>query len=98
MSNILHVNLNCITPILDLPTTLSKPNKRWHSAFATIYCFRALHSLLNKKKNSSKVPISTPSFVVLNVKPDAFSSIDQTTLNAIVKGKKLKPAFLNLEE
>ncbi|RVW23027.1 putative calcium-transporting ATPase 13, plasma membrane-type [Vitis vinifera] len=89
MSNILHVNLNCITPILDLPTTLSKPNKRWHSAFATIYCFRALHSLLNKKKNSSKVPISTPSFVVLNVKPDAFSSIDQTTLNAIVKGKNL---------
>ncbi|KAL6343581.1 hypothetical protein AAG906_024946 [Vitis piasezkii] len=89
MSNILHVNLNCIKPILDLPTTLSKPNKRWHSAFATIYCFRALHSLLNKKKNSSKVPISTPSFVVLNVKPDAFSSIDQTTLNAIVKGKNL---------
>ncbi|KAJ9700487.1 hypothetical protein PVL29_006012 [Vitis rotundifolia] len=89
MSNILHVNLNCIKPILDLPTTLSKPNKRWHSAFATIYCFRALHSLLNKKKNSSKVPITTPSFVVLNVKPDAFSSIDQTTLTAIVKEKNL---------
>ncbi|XP_034685211.1 putative calcium-transporting ATPase 13, plasma membrane-type [Vitis riparia] len=90
MSNILHVNLNCIESILDVPTTLSKPNKRWHLAFATIYCARVLHSLLNEKKNRSKLPVATPSFVVLNVKPNAFSSIDQTTLTEIVKEKNLK--------
>ncbi|RVX21885.1 putative calcium-transporting ATPase 13, plasma membrane-type [Vitis vinifera] len=90
MSSILHVNLNCIESILDVPTTLSKPSKRWHLAFATIYCARVLHSLLNEKKNSSKLPVATPSFVVLNVKPDAFSSIDQTTLTEIVKEKNLK--------
>ncbi|CBI26325.3 unnamed protein product, partial [Vitis vinifera] len=81
MSNIFHLNLNCKEPIPDVPTILSKPNKRWHLA---------LHPLLNeKRKESSKLPVTTPSFVALNVKPDAFSSIDQTSLTAIVKEKNL---------
>ena len=89
MSNILHFNLSCIESILDVPATLSKPNKKWHSAFATIYCSRALHSLLNKKK-SSKLPLSTPSFVVVSVEPHvAFSNIDHTSLTAVVKEKNL---------
>ncbi|RVX21756.1 putative calcium-transporting ATPase 13, plasma membrane-type [Vitis vinifera] len=89
MSNILHFNLSCIESILDVPATLSKPNKKWHSAFATIYCSRALHSLLNKK-TSSKLPLSTPSFVVVSVEPHvAFSNIDHTSLTAVVKEKNL---------
>ena len=89
MSDNLHVNLNCKEPKLDVPTTHSKPNKRWRLAFATIYCARVLHSLLNEKKNGSKLPVAAPSFVVLDVKPDAFSSIDQTTLTEIVKEKNV---------
>ncbi|XP_034685723.1 putative calcium-transporting ATPase 13, plasma membrane-type [Vitis riparia] len=89
MSDNLHVNLNCKEPKLDVPTTHSKPNKRWRLAFATIYCARVLHSLLNEKKNGSKLLVAAPSFVVLNVKPDAFSSIDQTTLTEIVKEKNV---------
>ncbi|RVW42938.1 putative calcium-transporting ATPase 13, plasma membrane-type [Vitis vinifera] len=45
--------------MLDDPTTVSKPSKRWRLASAT-----------------------TPSSVVLNVQPDAFSDIDKTSLNA----------------
>ena len=92
MSDILHPNLKLKEPTLDVP---GKPNKRWRLAFATIYSARALYSLLNQNKKKEKrrklpVPISsTPSYVVLNVKPEAFSSIDQTTLTAIVKEKNL---------
>uniref|UniRef100_F6HDV4 Calcium-transporting ATPase n=2 Tax=Vitis vinifera TaxID=29760 RepID=F6HDV4_VITVI len=89
MSDNLHVNLNCKEPKLDVPTTHSKPNKRWRLAFATIYCARVLHSLLNEKKNGSKLPVAAPSFDVFNVKPDAFSRIDQTTLTEIVKEKNV---------
>ena len=89
MSNILHPNLNFKEPTLDVR---GKPNKRWRSAFAAIYSARALYSLLNQKKEKRRklpVPSSSPSYVVLNVKPEAFSSIDQTTLTAIAKEKNL---------
>ncbi|CBI26327.3 unnamed protein product, partial [Vitis vinifera] len=81
--------LSEIESILDVPATLGRHNKRWHLAFATIYCSRALHSLLNKKK-SSKPPVSTHSFVVLSVEPHlAFPNIDHTSLTAVVKEKNL---------
>ena len=89
MSNILHPNLNFKEPT---PDVRYKPNKRWLSAFAAIYSARALYSLLNQKKEKRRklpVPSSSPSYVVLNVKPEAFSSIDQTTLTAIAKEKNL---------
>ncbi|RVW23005.1 putative calcium-transporting ATPase 13, plasma membrane-type [Vitis vinifera] len=89
MSSILHVNSSCRESILDVPATLGRHNKRWHLAFATIYCSRALHSLLNKKK-SSKPPVYTHSFVVLSVEPHlAFPNIDHTSLTAVVKEKNL---------
>ncbi|RVW23010.1 putative calcium-transporting ATPase 13, plasma membrane-type [Vitis vinifera] len=80
--------------VLDVPSTLSKASKRWHLAFATIYCSRALHSLLNdplsnNKNKSRKLLLNTP-FVVLDVKPSSgFSDIDQTSLTALVKEKNL---------
>ncbi|RVX21887.1 putative calcium-transporting ATPase 13, plasma membrane-type [Vitis vinifera] len=89
MSSIFHVNSSCRESILDVPATLGRHNKRWHLAFATIYCSRALHSLLNKKK-SSKPLVSTHSFVVLSVEPHlAFPNIDHTSLTAVVKEKNL---------
>ncbi|CBI26322.3 unnamed protein product, partial [Vitis vinifera] len=95
MSNILHVNLSSIGSLLDVPSTLSKPSKRWHLAFATIYCSRALHSLLNdplsnNKNKSRKLLLNTPPFVALDVKPcSGFSDIDQTSLTDLVKAKNL---------
>ncbi|KAL6343418.1 hypothetical protein AAG906_024783 [Vitis piasezkii] len=89
MSSILHVDSSCRESILDVPATLGRHNKRWHLAFATIYCSRALHSLLKQKK-SSKPPVSTHSCVVLSVEPHlAFPNIDHTSLTAVVKEKNL---------
>ncbi|WJZ87183.1 hypothetical protein VitviT2T_006584 [Vitis vinifera] len=89
MSSILHVNSSCRESILDVPATLGRHNKRWHLAFATIYCSRALHSLLKQKKGS-KPPVSTHSCVVLSVEPHlAFPNIDHTSLTAVVKEKSL---------
>ena len=49
-----------------------------------------MHSLPNKKE-SSKLPANTPSFVVVNVKPHlALSNIDHTGLTAIVKEKNIE--------
>ena len=66
MSNIFLTNINSVEPMLDDPTTVSKPSKRWRLASAT-----------------------TPSSVVLNVQPDAFSDIDKTSLNAMVREKNV---------
>ncbi|KAL6343634.1 hypothetical protein AAG906_024999 [Vitis piasezkii] len=95
MSNNLDLSLVCMESLLKVPSTLSKPKKRWHLAFATIYCSRALYSLLNhpvsnNKKRSKTLLTSPPSFVILNVKPQhGFSNFDQHSLTQIVKHKSL---------
>ncbi|KAJ9700479.1 hypothetical protein PVL29_006004 [Vitis rotundifolia] len=95
MSNNLDLSLVCMESLLEVPSTLSKPKKRWHLAFAAIYCSRALYSLLNhpvsnNKKRSKTLPTSPPSFVILNVKPQhGFSNFDQHSLTQIVKHKSL---------
>ena len=79
----------------NVPTILRKPIKRWRLAFATIYFSRTLRSLLhhpqsNNNSSCSKLPSSTPPFLVLDVKADAdFSNVDQTSLTALVKEKNL---------
>ncbi|KDP40246.1 hypothetical protein JCGZ_02244 [Jatropha curcas] len=76
--------------LFDVPSTSSQPNKkRWHLAFATIYCARAINSL-------TKIPISnkisrSPSFIAVNVRPDNSTfTINQTTLVQLVKEKNYK--------
>ncbi|XP_034685164.1 putative calcium-transporting ATPase 13, plasma membrane-type [Vitis riparia] len=94
MSNKLDLSSVCMESLLEVPSTLSKPKRRWHLAFATIYCSRALYSLLNhpvnNKKKSKTLPTSPSSFVILNVKPQhGFSNFDQHSLTQIVKHKSL---------
>ena len=94
MSNKLDLSSVCMESLLEVPSTLSKPKRRWHLAFATIYCSRALYSLLNhpvnNKKRSKTLPTSPSSFVILNVKPQhGFSNFDQHSLTQIVKHKSL---------
>ncbi|CAK7327139.1 unnamed protein product [Dovyalis caffra] len=93
MSSLLHTNLVCIESLLDAPATLSKPNKRWHLAFATIYCSRTIYSLAKtpvaKIKKPTKIS-SSPSYTVLNINLDSdLFKIDQSSLAQLVKKKDL---------
>ncbi|KAK7271828.1 hypothetical protein RJT34_28041 [Clitoria ternatea] len=86
-------NLRQIEELLNVPNATSVPNKRWHSAFVTIYCSRALVShftLENAKKKKTKVPSSSPSFTVVDLNPPHYFEIDQDTLINIVKEKDLE--------
>ncbi|XP_021819005.1 putative calcium-transporting ATPase 13, plasma membrane-type [Prunus avium] len=93
MSTTLHAKLGCIEIALlfAVPkSTLSKHQRKWHSAFATIYCSRAfnLSSLSKPKFTNIKIPRSS-SYATLTVKPDNEFEIDQTTLIDLVKEKSL---------
>ncbi|KAJ9700467.1 hypothetical protein PVL29_005992 [Vitis rotundifolia] len=84
--------LSCMASLQNVPTILRKPIKRWRLAFATIYFSRTLlhHPLSNNNSSCSKLPSSTPPFLVLDVKADAdFSNVDQSSLTALVKEKNL---------
>ncbi|GMH29242.1 hypothetical protein Nepgr_031085 [Nepenthes gracilis] len=94
MSNISFANLACIEFLLSVPKTLDKHSKRWHRAFATIYCSRAFSnpkSRLPRINNGGKEKIPhSRSYTLLNLEPDkAFSDVDQKTLTKLAKGKNL---------
>ncbi|KAG5560223.1 hypothetical protein RHGRI_003495 [Rhododendron griersonianum] len=77
--------------ILVLPTTmLTEPNqKRWHMAFAVIYCSRAF-STTPLKKPIKKSPVSSTRVVIDVFEPHpCFPKIDQSVLAGIVKQKNL---------
>ncbi|CAB4292147.1 unnamed protein product [Prunus armeniaca] len=93
MSTTLHAKLGCIEIGLLFAvrkSTLSKHQRKWLSAFATIYCSRAfnLSSLSKPKFTNTKIPRS-PSYATLTVEPDNEFEIDQTTLTDLVKEKRL---------
>ncbi|XP_028782616.1 putative calcium-transporting ATPase 13, plasma membrane-type [Neltuma alba] len=85
-------NLERIQTLFNVPHNLSKPNKKWHSAFVTIYCSRALLSHfestvpLTKSNNRSKLSPSS-SYTVIDLDTDHSFSVSQTTLTSLVKEK-----------
>ncbi|KAJ6430121.1 hypothetical protein OIU84_021516 [Salix udensis] len=87
-----HANLVCIESLPDVPATLSRPNKRWHLAFTTIYCSRTIYSLSRKpvvRKKPSKIS-SSPSYTTLNINLDTdHFKIHQSSLSELVKKKDL---------
>ncbi|KAK0607503.1 hypothetical protein LWI29_015972 [Acer saccharum] len=93
MAAIFRANV-CIEFPLGVPATLSEPNKKWHSAFAKIYCSRTLLSLAKNAaapNNYNKVSRS-PSYTVVNLEPPAENKsfqIDQISLDKILKEKNL---------
>ncbi|KAK7316248.1 hypothetical protein VNO77_35129 [Canavalia gladiata] len=92
MSMTLLTNLNRIEEILNASNTISAPNKRWHSAFVTIYCSRALMSHFNlntAKKTKAKIS-PTQSFTVVDLNQHRSFGVDQTSLTDIVKEKNLQ--------
>ncbi|XP_011027295.1 PREDICTED: putative calcium-transporting ATPase 13, plasma membrane-type [Populus euphratica] len=92
MLHLVHANLVCIERLLDVPATLSKSNKRWHLAFAAIYCSRTIYSLSKKpvvRKKPSKVSPS-PSYTALNINLDSdHFKIHQSSLSELIKKKDL---------
>ncbi|KAK0608895.1 hypothetical protein LWI29_037649 [Acer saccharum] len=93
MAAIFHANVS-IEFLLDVPANQSEPNKKWHSAFAKIYCSRTLLSLAKKATATNKynkVSRST-SYTVVNLETPAENKsfkIDQTSLKEILKEKNL---------
>ncbi|GMN32441.1 hypothetical protein TIFTF001_048180, partial [Ficus carica] len=72
---------------------LTTTKKKWHSAFVTIYCSRALLSL-NKNYSTAKKIATTkfarsPSYTVINLKAENGFEIDQTSLVELSKKKNL---------
>ncbi|CAL8077879.1 unnamed protein product [Prunus armeniaca] len=88
MRNLGALKLGCFFAVQK--STLSKHQRKWHSAFAAIYCSRAfnLSSLSKPKFTNTKIPRS-PSYATLTVEPDNEFEIDQTTLTDLVKEKRL---------
>ncbi|KAK0607171.1 hypothetical protein LWI29_010689 [Acer saccharum] len=93
MAAIFHANVSIEFP-LGVPATLSEPNKKWHSAFAKIYCSRTLLSLAKKPAttNNYNNVSRSPSYTVVNLQPPTENKsfqIDQISLNEILKEKNL---------
>ncbi|XP_062172411.1 putative calcium-transporting ATPase 13, plasma membrane-type [Alnus glutinosa] len=90
-TSIILSNLERIEYLLHAPKTLSKPNKRWHSAFVTIYCSKTLLSFFNvslPEKKRFEVS-SRPSFAIVDLKPNKSFQIDQTSLLQLLKEKNV---------
>ncbi|KAL5542064.1 hypothetical protein UlMin_009774 [Ulmus minor] len=92
LSTILDGNFNFVDFLLGYdPSSLNISKKKWHSAFRNIYCSRALLSL-NKasllKKSHANFSRS-PSYTIVNFKPENRFQIDQTKLVQLVKEKDL---------
>ncbi|KAM1392486.1 hypothetical protein ACFX2I_020057 [Malus domestica] len=91
MSTTLHAKLACIEieRLFDVPkSTLSKHQRKWRYAFATIYCSRAFNLSIPKYKNTKTSP--SPSYTAISVEPSySLFQIDQTTLTHLVKQKNL---------
>uniref|UniRef100_A0A7N2LTL7 Calcium-transporting ATPase n=2 Tax=Quercus lobata TaxID=97700 RepID=A0A7N2LTL7_QUELO len=80
-----------IESFLGAQHSLSTPNKRWHSAFVSIYCSRALLSFFKDSQLQKKLKVSpSPSFVILDLNPDIGFKVDQPTLTTLVKDKKIE--------
>ncbi|KAA8527657.1 hypothetical protein F0562_035474 [Nyssa sinensis] len=93
-TTIFPATLLCKDFLLDQSINLSKPNKkRWHVAFATIYCSRAFssHSKKTVAKNITEFSPFPSHRVVINVAEThpCFSNIDQLSFTQLVKEKNL---------
>ncbi|POO02078.1 P-type ATPase [Trema orientale] len=73
------------------PESLNPNKRKWHSAFVTIYCSRALLSYCRTtqpRKSHTKIAPS-PSDITVNVKPQNGFEIDRRSLCQLVKEKNL---------
>ncbi|KAI3469634.1 hypothetical protein Pfo_026297 [Paulownia fortunei] len=102
MSAIIHANLSCMELLADLHDSIEVSvanKKRWHLAFATIYCsraflshFKSTASRLNEiSSNRKKISPETSARIVIDVvqQHPFFSDIEHSSLTKLVKEKNL---------
>ncbi|KAG8370286.1 hypothetical protein BUALT_Bualt14G0101200 [Buddleja alternifolia] len=107
MSSIISTNMQCMEILVDLHETVKvsvSNKKRWHMAFATIYCSRAFLSPIKKQQIINKfIPPSEISSNWIKISPDSssrividvvekhpvFPDIDRPILTNLVKEKSL---------
>ncbi|KAF7849174.1 hypothetical protein BT93_L1161 [Corymbia citriodora subsp. variegata] len=96
MTSILRGHHDPYEVSLDLPATMREIAKRWHLAFATIYCSRAFTA--SAKKTKQLFPRKSPSYTSILIHDLAQScgsdhptpfNIDQSQLTKLVKEKDL---------
>ncbi|KAG8370246.1 hypothetical protein BUALT_Bualt14G0097000 [Buddleja alternifolia] len=79
MSSIISTNMQCMDILVDLHETVKvsvSNKKRWHMAFATIYCSRAFLSPIKKQQIINKfIPPSEISSNWIKISPDSSSRI-----------------------
>ncbi|KAM3747207.1 hypothetical protein ACB098_05G018700 [Castanea mollissima] len=90
MSTIIQQNIECNKSLCHVPITPSAANKRWRSAFVSIYCSRALLSFFKESpldKKTARVSQNSSS-IILDIKPaNNRFKIDQASLTELVKEK-----------
>ncbi|PIN02933.1 Calcium transporting ATPase [Handroanthus impetiginosus] len=96
MSAIIHASIPCMELLSDLHDTIKvsvSNKKRWHMAFATIYCSRAFLSRRNQiSSNMNQISSEISPAIVIDVVPKhpLFSCVDQSSLTNLVKEKSLE--------
>ncbi|KAI9089736.1 hypothetical protein K1719_029029 [Acacia pycnantha] len=92
-------DLEKIQTLLSAPKNLSKPNKKWHSAFVSIYCYRTLLSHFKStllptstttENNKPKKLSPSSSYTVIDLNTDHSFTVSQTTLTNLVKEKNVE--------
>lgn len=91
MGSMFHAGLHTVEHLLKAPTSCNKPDRRWHLAFITIYCSRAILSLHKKPSPKKQILLPhSPSYTVIDLKYDThLSTVDQRVLTELVKEKDL---------
>ncbi|XP_062168886.1 putative calcium-transporting ATPase 13, plasma membrane-type [Alnus glutinosa] len=96
MATILPPKLVCIETILHVPEILSLPNKRWHSAFVTIYCSRTLLSFfkdsLSQKKNITEISCCPSSTIVDLTPSNSFKIVKEKNVGSLHSLPEMKNA------
>ena len=86
MSDILQANFDDV----ELTPIFSIARKRWRLAYATLYSTRALLSLVKQQGECLDKLLRSPSYTAINVKPDHFFYISQSSLTKLVESKNIE--------
>ncbi|XVE81696.1 hypothetical protein DITRI_Ditri15bG0086300 [Diplodiscus trichospermus] len=99
MATILHANLVSIEYLLQVPANLSKPKKKWHSIFTTIYCSRTFSAPVNKsqtpKEKTKAIPLASSHVSLTVTRENSPFHIDQTTLIELLQDKNIETLCTN---
>ncbi|XP_074379780.1 putative calcium-transporting ATPase 13, plasma membrane-type [Apium graveolens] len=88
MSSLINLNLLCMESVSQLQTISNLNRKRWHLAFATIYCSRAFSHPHKSSKPHNYMKIA-PENRVIDVSLASFPKVKQSSLVQLVRNRDL---------